>query len=141
MPRLGERRVLVLGTIASVLGFAAFGAATQSWMMYAIIFPFAIRGIAGPAIQSLLTREVGASEQGELQGSLTSLMSLTAIAGPLLGTRLFAYFADPAAKTYVPGGARISRRALLEAVGLLLAIRLFARLTTTSAAPAPSTNS
>lgn len=96
-------------------------------MMYAIIFPFSMRGIAGPAEQAILTREVGANEQGELQGSLSSLMSVTAIVGPLLGTRLFAEFGDPMAAIYVPGAPYFAAAAL-DALGLLLALRLFARM-------------
>lgn len=133
MPRLGERRALVVGTLFSIAGFAAFGFSTRGWMLYALTFPFAIRGIAGPAAQSLLTSQVGPSEQGELQGSLTSLMSVTAIVGPLIGTSLFSRFGDLAATPYLPGAPFFAASAL-DAVGLVLAVRLFSRI---PAKPAP----
>jgi DHA1 family tetracycline resistance protein-like MFS transporter len=134
MPWLGEKRALIAGTVASIVGFVAFGAANRSWLMYALIFPFSLRGIAGPAAQALLTRQVKPSEQGELQGSLGSLQSVTAIVGPLLGTGLFARFGDPAAAHYVPG-APYFLAAFFDVCGLLLALRLFSRL---RAAPAAS---
>jgi DHA1 family tetracycline resistance protein-like MFS transporter len=127
MPRFSERRVLVAGICVSAAGFAAFGLATQGWMIYAIIVPFALGGLAGPATQALITREVGPSEQGELQGSLVGLSSLTAIVGPLVGTALLSRFGPADARPHVPG-APFLFAALLNVVGLLLALRLFARL-------------
>jgi DHA1 family tetracycline resistance protein-like MFS transporter len=129
VPRLGERRALAVGTTFSVAGFTAFGLATRGWMLYALTFPFSLRGIAGPAAQSLLTSQVGPSEQGELQGSLTSLMSVTAIVGPIVGTSLFARFGDASATPFVPG-APFFAAALLDAIGLALAVRLFSHLRT-----------
>jgi DHA1 family tetracycline resistance protein-like MFS transporter len=61
-------------------------------MMYAFMIPFGLGGLAGPALQSLITQQVGANEQGELQGGLTSLQSITTILGPLFASNLFAYF-------------------------------------------------
>jgi len=126
IPRLGERRSLVLGMAVGVLGFAAYGAVPQGWMMYVVILPAAIAGIAGPAIQALISREVGPSEQGEVQGSLSSLGSVMAILGPLIGADLFARFSPPDAPVRIPG-APFFVAALLNAFALLLVTRLFAR--------------
>ena len=134
MPWLRERRALVVGLLFSAAGFAALGAATEGWMMYAFIGPFALGGLAGPAVQSLISREVAASEQGELQGSLASLASLTSIAGPLLATSLFARFSPPDADPRIPG-APFFAAACFQVAGLLLALRLFARKT---AEPTPA---
>jgi DHA1 family tetracycline resistance protein-like MFS transporter len=127
MPRLGERRALVLGLSVNIAGYVALALATRGWMMYAICIPFALGGLAGPAIQAILSREVGPSEQGELQGSLSSLQSLTAILGPLLATGLFARFAAPTASPRVPG-ATFFVAAAFNLLGMLLALRLFARM-------------
>jgi DHA1 family tetracycline resistance protein-like MFS transporter len=124
---LGERRTLVVGLAISAMGFVAFGMASRGWMLYAIIVPFALGGVADPASRALLSREVGPSEQGELQGSLASLSSLTAIAGPLLGTSLFARFGPPLAEPSVPG-APFFAAACFNALGVLLVRRLFARV-------------
>lgn len=124
---LGERRALIVGLLFAIAGHLSFGAATHGWLMYVLIFPFALGGIGGPAVQALLSREVSASEQGELQGSLSSLMSVTAIAGPIIGTELFARFGPKDAHPYVPGAPFFAAAALCT-IGLLLALRLFSRL-------------
>jgi DHA1 family tetracycline resistance protein-like MFS transporter len=124
-PRLGEERSLLVGLSFSIAGFIAFGLADRGWLMYAILVPSALGGIAGPATQALLSRQVAPSEQGELQGSLGSLSSLTAIAGPVLGTLLFARFAPETATPHIPG-APFFAAAILNGIGLLLAARLFA---------------
>jgi MFS transporter, DHA1 family, tetracycline resistance protein len=127
LPRFGERRALILGLGLGAAGHLGFGLARQGWMMYAMIVPFALAGLAGPATQALITREVGPSEQGELQGSLNSLSGLTAIVGPLLGTGLLARFAPETAHPHLPG-APFFAAACLNLVGLALAMRLFARM-------------
>ncbi|MEO6420995.1 MAG: MFS transporter, partial [Polyangiaceae bacterium] len=56
-PRLGETRTVLVGLFFSVAGYIAMGSATRGWMMYVLIFPFALGGLAGPATQAILTRE------------------------------------------------------------------------------------
>jgi MFS transporter, DHA1 family, tetracycline resistance protein len=126
IPRLGERRSLLLALAMGVSGHLGFALAERGWVMYVVLVPFALSGLAGPAVQALITREVGASEQGELQGSLNSLAGLTAIVGPLLGTYLIARFGPEAARPHVPGAPFFAAAACIL-VGLALAARLFAR--------------
>ena len=75
------------------------------WMMFVFLIPYCLGGIAGPALQSLITQQVGPDEQGELQGGLTSLQSVTTILGPLLASNLFAHFTSTSASIYFPGAA------------------------------------
>jgi DHA1 family tetracycline resistance protein-like MFS transporter len=138
VPKLGERRTVLLALTFAVLGFLGYAFATQGWMMYVIIFPFALQGLAGPAVQALTTREVLPSEQGELQGSLGSLQSLSAVVGPLISATLFARFAPPEAVPRIPGMPFIAA-AGLNLTGLILAAILFARLPAKAAPPAPPT--
>jgi DHA1 family tetracycline resistance protein-like MFS transporter len=139
-PRFGERRVLAGALAMSAAGFVGFGLVTSGWMIYAVTFPFALGGLAGPAAQSLMTRAVGPSEQGELQGSLTSLSSVTAIVGPLLGGSLLSRFGPADASFHLPG-APFFASACFQLVGLSLALRLFARSPATMAgSPAVETN-
>ena len=91
-PKIGERKAISYGLLLWASGFLLFAFATESWMMYAFMIPFGLGGLAGPALQSLITQQVGANEQGELQGGLTSLQSITTILGPLFASNLFAYF-------------------------------------------------
>jgi DHA1 family tetracycline resistance protein-like MFS transporter len=124
--RLGERRALVAGLVASALGFVAFGLADRGWLMYVFIVPFALGGISGPATQALISGHVPPNEQGEIQGAIMSLQGLTAIAGPVIGTWLLARFGSQGAQPYVPGAAFFAS-AILSALGLAFALRLFAR--------------
>lgn len=124
--RLGERRALVVGLVASAVGFVSFGFADRGWLMYVFIVPFALGGLAGPATQAIISRHVASSEQGEIQGSLSSLSGVAAIVGPLVGTSLLARFGNAAARPYVPGAAFFASAAL-SVLGLVFALRLFAR--------------
>jgi len=126
LPRLGERRALLVGLGLGVAGYLGFGVARHGWVMYAMLLPNALSGLAGPATQALITREVGPSEQGELQGSLNSLAGLTAIVAPLLGTDLLARFGPEAARPHVPGAPFLAA-AGFNLLGLVLALRLFRR--------------
>ena len=89
--------------------------------MYAIMVPFSLGGLAGPALQGIISNQVASNEQGTLQGSLTSLISLTSIFGPLMMTNLFGYFTSDSAPLYFPG-APFFAGALLALSGLLLSI-------------------
>lgn len=104
IPMLGEERSLTVSIVISIVCFLAFGLATEGWMMYAIMTVFAFSGIGMPALQSLIARGVPANEQGELQGSLVSLGSLTMIISPMVFTYLFVEFTRPNG-TYFPGAA------------------------------------
>ena len=74
------------------IGMFLFALATQSWMMFVFLIPYCLGGIAGPAMQSVISSQVPANEQGEIQGTLSSLMSASAIIGPPMMTTVFYYF-------------------------------------------------
>jgi len=126
LPKVGERGALLIGLVISMIGNVGLGAATRGWMIYAILFPIALGGIAGPATQGIITHEVGRAEQGELQGSVNSVGGLAAIIGPLVGTSLLGRFGPPGAHPHVPG-APFYASALIQVVGLALAMRAFGR--------------
>ncbi len=102
-PRLGDHRSVNLGLCFYALGMLLFAFANQSWMMYAFLVPYCLGGIAGPSLQSIITKNIPSQEQGALQGALTSLMSGTAIIGPPLMTNLFYYFTHDDAPFLFPG--------------------------------------
>ena len=122
IPRLGERRAVYFGLSMMALGFLGFALSPRGWVMLAFLVPFALCGLAMPALRSIMSKEVPANAQGELQGALTSLMSLTAIGAPLLMTQLFGYFAGPRAPLYFPGASFLAA-ALLVAGSVLLFAR------------------
>ncbi len=102
IPKLGTRRAIYTGFGFSILGSLLYCFANESWMVYAIMVPFALGGLAGPAMQGIISGQVPANEQGELQGSLTSLNSVATIIGPLLMTSLFAVYTAKEAPNYFP---------------------------------------
>ncbi len=81
-PRIGNEKSIYLGLSLYTLGLILFAFATQTWMMFAFLVPYCLGGICGPSLQSVISGHVPANQQGELQGALTSLMSLTTIIGP-----------------------------------------------------------
>jgi DHA1 family tetracycline resistance protein-like MFS transporter len=103
IPRLGQQRSVYVGMLFSAIGFALFAFANQSWMMFAFMTVYAMGGIAGPSIQGIISNQVPANEQGELQGALTSLTSTTSIVGPFIMTNLFSFFTATTAPVYFPG--------------------------------------
>jgi DHA1 family tetracycline resistance protein-like MFS transporter len=102
-PKLGNEKSAYTGLSLYALGLLLFAFASQTWMMFVFLIPYCFGGIAGPALQSIISGQVPSNEQGELQGALASLMSLTSIVGPLLMTYLFAYFTTPGAPVKFPG--------------------------------------
>jgi DHA1 family tetracycline resistance protein-like MFS transporter len=120
LPKLGNKRAVFLGMSLWLLGMILFVFASQGWMLLVFLIPYALGGISGPAIQGLISGQVLPSEQGELQGALTSLMSATAIVGPPLMTQIFAYFTRPGAAIYFPAAPFVAGAILLVgAVGML----------------------
>lgn len=91
-PKLGDVKSIYVGMALYTLGMFLFGFATQSWMMFAFLIPYCLGGIAGPALQAVIASQVPANEQGEIQGTLTSLVSAAAIIGPPLMSTVFYYF-------------------------------------------------
>jgi MFS transporter, DHA1 family, tetracycline resistance protein len=102
-PKLGNEKSAYIGLALYGLGLLLFAFASKTWMMFVFLVPYCLGGIAGPALQSIISGEVPANEQGELQGALTSLMSVTSIIGPLIMTNLFSYFTGSNAPVQFPG--------------------------------------
>ncbi len=121
--RFGERLALLVGLVSGTAGFVIWGLAPNSLVfMIAIIF-YAPIGFVQPAVQGLMTRRVGPSEQGQLQGINGSLMGLTGVIGPTLFTLIFAFFIGTQAPINLPG-APFLLSALLMVASLLLAIKV-----------------
>lgn len=119
--RYGERRGLLSGLFFGVAGFFCFGFATRGWFAMASIPLIALWGIAGPAMQSLMSQCVDASSQGKLQGAINSLRALTGMAGPILFTQIFAFAISRTSALHLPG-APYCAAGLLLVCSLLVAI-------------------
>jgi DHA1 family tetracycline resistance protein-like MFS transporter len=104
-PRLGNEKSVYTGLLLYSVGLFCFAFATQSWMMFVFLLPYCLGGIAGPALQSIISGSVAPDQQGELQGALTSLISISSIVGPPMMTGLFSYFTGKNAPFHFPGVA------------------------------------
>ena len=92
---LGERRALLVGLVLCIAAFLLFGSAGGGWMMYPITALYSLGCITGPAAQAMMSHRAPADRQGELQGSLTSLISVVAVVGPIFAAEAFAWGAAP----------------------------------------------
>jgi MFS transporter, DHA1 family, tetracycline resistance protein len=124
--KFGERFSLTSGLFYGLLGFAGFGLATRGWGALAAIPFIGLWGVAGPAMQSLMSQRVDASSQGKLQGAINSLRALTGMVGPVLFTQVFATAIKENSKFHVPGAPYYLAAVLLIAA-LLLAIAVTRR--------------
>lgn len=118
-PWLGNERSVYTGLLFYAAGLLLFAFASRSWMMFAFLIPYCLGGISGPALQSIISGQVPPNEQGELQGALTSLISLTSIIGPPLMTGLFAYYTHPGARVHFSGAAFLLGAILMLASALI----------------------
>jgi len=106
-PKIGNEKSVYYGIMLYAIGLTLFAFASQSWMMFLFLIPYCLGGISGPALQAIISLHVSKNEQGELQGSLTGLQSLTTIIGPPMMIGLTSYFSiknDPS-HIYFPGAA------------------------------------
>jgi DHA1 family tetracycline resistance protein-like MFS transporter len=124
IPKIGKERSIWIGLLLYTLGLVLFAFASKSWMMFVFLIPYCLGGIAGPALQGYMSNSVPANEQGELQGGLTSLVSLSTIFGPLVMTWSFYYFTKPGAPFQFPG-APFAIGAVLMLLSAILAVLSF----------------
>jgi len=101
--KFGRRNVIIIGFLLWTVGMFLFSMATEPWMLYAFLIPYALGGIAGPTVQGVISNEVSEKEQGNLQGAITGLVSVTAILGQLIFSPVFYYFIRPEGAIYYPG--------------------------------------
>ncbi|MCB0689485.1 MAG: TCR/Tet family MFS transporter [Saprospiraceae bacterium] len=124
VPKIGQKRAVFLGLTLYAISFVLFAFAPTGFLMLLFIIPSALGGLAGPTIQGIMAGQVPAKEQGELQGGLTGMVSVTTIIGPVMMTSLFYYFTNHGAPFYFPGAPFIAA-SLLVVTCLLLVLRTF----------------
>jgi MFS transporter, DHA1 family, tetracycline resistance protein len=103
VPRLGERRSILLGFALMTVGFLGYAFASQGWMIYLALAVGSLGGIANPAVQSVMSRQAGPTAQGELQGANASIASVAAVLSPVFMTQTFSYFSTAGAPVVFPG--------------------------------------
>ncbi len=125
---LGEQKTVRYCLTLSIFLYAAYGLATQPWMIYVCIVIGSLSGLVTPAVQSLMSQGVPADEQGALQGSLSSLSSVAGVAGPLLCTQLFGFFIGEKAPAILPGAPFFLSSAMMM-LALFIAVPALKRIT------------
>jgi MFS transporter, DHA1 family, tetracycline resistance protein len=118
----GERRAAILGLLFGAMVYAGYAFATEGWMMYAWMLGWGIAALAYPSMNALMSRQVPASAQGELQGGIASIYSLSAIVGPPVMAQLFGHFSSGEASVHFPGAPYLAA-ALLVLTGIALLMR------------------
>lgn len=103
LPKLGERRAVLVGGVISIMAYCGYAFATQGWMIYVVIAFGAFGALIQPAVQGIMSRTIPEDGQGELQGAISSMMSIAMIIGPLIMTRVFSMFTVDTAPIYFPG--------------------------------------
>jgi DHA1 family tetracycline resistance protein-like MFS transporter len=98
--RIGERRAVVAGLLFGAAGMAFYGLAPTGLLFLAGVPVMSLWGLAGPAMQALMSQRISPSEQGQLQGANSSIASLGALIGPAVFTAAFSAFLGP-----LPGAA------------------------------------
>lgn len=118
--RLGNRRSVFIGQSLYAIGMLLFAFNMSGVLVFPIILLYCLGGIAGPAMQALLSLQTPANEQGNLQGLIAGLMGLASIIGPLIMTDLFFYFSHKPSDYYFPGAPFLLGAALmLASMGIL----------------------
>jgi MFS transporter, DHA1 family, tetracycline resistance protein len=119
--RIGENRSVFLGLACGTIGFMGYAFATKGWVLYASMAVWVLMALSGPSLNAIMSRQVGHDEQGELQGALASLGSLTSVAAPPILSNLFGYFTSGAAPIYFPGAAFFAGSVCLALSALVFA--------------------
>ncbi len=122
VPVLGQYKAALIGFVFCILSFIGYALSTSSWMLYMFMIPGALQGFVMPAINGIMSGQIPANAQGELQGGVASMSSLTSILSPPLMTWVFAAFSRDDAAYYFPG-APFALAAVLTVVGLLFFLR------------------
>lgn len=103
--RFGESRMLQVGVAFGMTGFLFYGLVPTMTLFLVVVPLMALKDFAGPSLQALMTARVSPTEQGQLQGANSSLMSIAGIIGPVLFTQTFSFFIAPGNSYHLPGAA------------------------------------
>lgn len=100
---IGERNAVIFGLSIDVVAFICFAFVSTGWVALALTPLISLGSIAGPALQGIMSRTASDSQQGELQGTVTSINAVATIVAPLMVTQMFWYFTSGTDHFYLPG--------------------------------------
>ena len=116
--RLGERRAIAIGATAGAAGFFLYGIATSELAFWLGALVYCPAGLFNPSLLGLISRRVGPSEQGQVQGANSSLTGIAGMIGPALFTAAFSSAIAPGGAVHLPGIPFLIAAALFAAAGL-----------------------
>ena len=124
LQKFEARRLTILGLVSSTLAYALWGAASQGWMMFAVIFINVFGFTVSSCIQSIISKAAEATKQGQAMGSISSLNSMMSVVAPVLSAPLLAVVSHfPQGDWRI--GAPLYFCAVLQALALILAVIYF----------------
>lgn len=126
VPKIGLKKSLFLGLISNTVALVGFGLVNHDWQIFAVMLVSALSGLGNPSFQGIITQKVAADKQGELQGGITSLMSIAAIIGQPMMLGIFRMFTKENAPFYFPGMPFFAG-GLLSLVSILLTYRVLSK--------------
>jgi DHA1 family tetracycline resistance protein-like MFS transporter len=124
IPKFGQEKNIIAGLIFYAIGLTLIAFVSKGWMMYVYMIPYCLGGISGPALQGFATGKVAKNKQGELQGAITILNSISIILGPLIFSYLFFYFTKKGTSVYFPGAPYLLAAGLMV-ISTFMAVRSF----------------
>jgi DHA1 family tetracycline resistance protein-like MFS transporter len=124
VPKIGEWRAAAIGLAFTTLSAFGYAAAWQGWMVYVVIVATCLEALADPPLRSLAAAKVPPSAQGELQGAMTSIFSVTSIITPLLYTSIFAWFTSPVAPVAFAGAPYVVAGAFLALAAVVFVTKV-----------------
>ncbi len=121
IPKLGERRAAIIGLLFGTTAYLGYAFSTQGWMIYTWMLTWFLAALVYPSMNALMSKQVPANAQGELQGGIGSLYSIASIFGPPIMTQLFGRFSAPAARIHFPGAAFVCAAGLAVTSAIVFA--------------------
>ena len=128
--KLGERGAMSTGLIFGAIGWVMMGMSTNGLLLWFAIPVLNLMAIVWPSAQSIMSREVSMSEQGQLQGAVNSLRGIAGLIGPGLFTFIFSKSIGAGAVIHAPG------MAFYVAAGILIVSLIVAESVRPSRVPA-----
>jgi DHA1 family tetracycline resistance protein-like MFS transporter len=123
VPRIGERRAILLGLSIGMVGFLGNALVPRGWMVFVVLTLTSLQGLVFPSMSSTMSKMVASNEQGELQGGVASMQSMAAIVGPPVFTNVLAEFSRVGAAVWFPGAAYVVAALLTLASLTMVALR------------------
>ena len=117
----GARRAAAAGMAAAIIAYVGYAFATEGWMMYVVALTTFVFALTYPSMNALASQPIPPDAQGELQGAVAGLYSLSSIVGPPLMTQVFGHFSARSAGLYFPGAAFLTAALLTAGCAALFA--------------------